>query len=115
MATQVSLTIRRNEAYQRIDKALSKLAKAAGVDYAPADALHHRDPNVELVLRVEQIADGLEALSKDATKATAKATTEVVAEAKKDADAPITVETVEVVPASPSTSTSTPSGKGKAK
>lgn len=96
MATQASLAIRRDEAYARIIAATKKLAKGVDAGQSNAADIRHRDPAIEQIMRLEEVADTLEALAKAYGKAI---DTPAVEEAKQEADAPLTVETVATVPA----------------
>jgi hypothetical protein len=91
MATQLQLQLRRDEAYKRIDAATRKLGAK------PGEALRHRDPAIEQILRIEAIADSLEQLAKGQGKAS-EAQPPVTVETVKE-DELKTVETVEIVPA----------------
>jgi hypothetical protein len=73
MATQTALNLRRNEAYERISRAVRKLAKgkSAASKAAALDA-RHRDPQIEQLQRLEAIADTLDALAKEADKVSAE-------------------------------------------
>lgn len=63
MATQASLAIRRSTAYARIAAATNTLAKGIeGVD-SKVTEIRHRDPAQEQVLRLEEVAETLEALA----------------------------------------------------
>jgi hypothetical protein len=68
MATQTALTIRRDEAFRRIERAVAKLAndKKTATDVL---AVHHRDPFIEQVMRIEAVADSIEKLAKGADPA----------------------------------------------
>ena len=60
MATKVSLAVRSNDAYRRIEAAMQHLAASSGVkDIASLD-FRHRDPAIEQVTRIELLADNLE-------------------------------------------------------
>lgn len=84
MATLGSMAIRRDEAYARIVAATKKLAK--GVDASPSAVtdIRHRDPVEEQLMRLEEVADTLEALAKAHSGA-----------AKDGTDAPATKEEAE--------------------
>lgn len=76
MATQAQLTIRREAAYARIEAAANQLAKAIGANEETSLGLRHRDPGIEHALRVEAVADALEALVKAQAKEAASGATE---------------------------------------
>lgn len=95
MATQASIAIRRDDAFNRIVAATKKLAKGVDADHSNVTDIRHRDPAIEGVMRLEEVADTLEALAKAHSKAAKE--TAAVQEAKEEADAPVTVETVETV------------------
>lgn len=114
MATQLQLTLRRDDAYARIDEATRKLEQAAGVKRAAGESIRHRDPAIEQILRIEAIADSLEALVQAQGQGRAKAaaaeqpplTVETVVEKPLE-----TVETVEIVESDKAADA--PKGKGK--
>lgn len=85
MATQTSLNIRQRDAYERIAKAVSKLARGTGAKPTDVLALRHRDPNIEATQRIEAIADDVEALVKVQAKAS-KADTLQAVEAQLEAE-----------------------------
>jgi hypothetical protein len=60
MASQVGMTIRTSKANERIDTALKAMAKGTK---APARPDRVRDPLLDSVLRLEWIADTLEAVA----------------------------------------------------
>jgi hypothetical protein len=68
MATELALAKRRNEAYTRINTAAQALAKGHKLHLDDASALRHRDPGIEQTMRVESIADTLEAIVKAQAK-----------------------------------------------
>lgn len=92
MATPAQLTIRRDAAFGRIESAVRKLGKATKTSSDDLVAIRHRDPLVEQVMRVEAVADSLDALLKAQAKA-AKAET-----AQEEEQPPVTVETVKAEP-----------------
>lgn len=61
MATQVQLAVRRDAAYQRMADAVATLA--ADADLESPLAIRHRDPQVEQIMRLEQVADTLETIA----------------------------------------------------
>lgn len=69
MATQTQLTIRRDEAYQRIAQSVNVLAARFGVTAASLLGVRHRDPHVEQAQRLELVAATLEAIDEAATPA----------------------------------------------
>lgn len=89
MATEAALTIRRNEAFGRIETAVNKLGKATETTVDDLVAVRHRDPLVEQVMRVEAVADALDAIVKEQAKAARASKTK--ADTKEP---PVTVETV---------------------
>jgi len=91
MATANSLAIRQDAAWGRIQAALAALGNA---DSPSGLEIRHRDPYVQEVLRVEAIADALGAIISAPDEV---AETSAVKGAKAQADAPLTVETVEIV------------------
>jgi hypothetical protein len=133
MATQLQLTLRRNEAYQRIDQATRALEKAAGMRHTMHLDVRHRDPAIEQIQRMEAIASALEALVKAQSKAdkaadahaqqadeaaVESAPTPPVTVETVEAKPMETVETVEIVPAGASSAAipvDEPKPKGKAK
>jgi hypothetical protein len=74
MATELALAKRRNEAYARIGVASATLAKGHRLHLANAAEVRHRDPGIEQTLRIEALADNLEAIVKEHAK-TAKVPT----------------------------------------
>lgn len=73
MASVVGMTRRAGEANERIDAALSAMAAGSDVPAAPAKT---RDPLLDNVLRLEWIADTLEAMNrKPASKPAPKRST----------------------------------------
>ena len=64
MATAVQVTIRRDEAYRRIEQGARTLAKGLGTRSRASIDQRHRDPAIEQVLRIEAIAELMDELVK---------------------------------------------------
>lgn len=79
------------KAIRRAD-ALGRLSKALGITQADLQINGRGDPELALIITLERIADAVESKTKTANESKA------VKKAKSEADAPLTVETVEVVP-----------------
>lgn len=87
MATQLQLALRRQDAYRRIEAAARTLAKATGTEIGGTLDIRHRDPQIEQVLRLEAVADMVDALAQSRPAVPKLPAT----------DAPVTVETVEII------------------
>lgn len=64
MATELALAKRRTDAYARIGGAIQTLAKGHKLQLADIGSIRHRTPGVEQTMRIEALADNLEALVK---------------------------------------------------
>ena len=85
MASTVSKAIRRSAA-------LARLSASLGIEQADLTFNGRGDPELSLVITLERLADAVD------ERMGAAREVKKVEKAKQDADAPLTVETVEVVP-----------------